>query len=276
MGKNPFFSCTSSKKSKRKKKKIGHKESFDEYLPSDQLLNGAETNEWLRKQDKETQCDIQPDGSVGSGREAISNGDDYFSRDSISIGLQTLLEDQIKPVIKTADFVCQVAFDNNEDISEKNIDSIDSSRSNQRLFEKESLVCEQSQKGEISKANDANITQITTDDVKQQEPNEATKKKQVSLKAKSSLWRAIKRVSSAPTEIKTEDLVDENGDLLNPEAVRAMLQNPTMKSYTTFMICLKKGSAKFIEQIIHECDAFQLMFDALTALSLKTIGNWRL
>ena len=40
------------------------------------------------------------------------------------------------------------------------------------------------------------------------------------------------------------------------------------------MICLKKGSSKFIEQILQECDALQLMFDALAALSLKHIGSF--
>ena len=92
---------------------------------------------------------------------------------------------------------------------------------------------------------------------------------------KSALMSLVKRVSpSAKTKFRHEDIVSEEGELLNAAAVRKLLKSPTVKSYTAFMICLKKGSSKFIEQILQECDALQLMFDALAALSLKHIGSF--
>ena len=105
---------------------------------------------------------------------------------------------------------------------------------------------------------------------------EPLNKKPVSTSnAKACLWKAIRRASSVNAiEFKIENVVSEEGELLNAAAVRKLLQKPSVKSYTSFMICLKKGSAKFVEQILQECDALQLMFDALAALSMKSIGSF--
>jgi len=92
-------------------------------------------------------------------------------------------------------------------------------------------------------------------------------------KRRSALLSVVKAVSHRPI-FRVEDVVGDDGSLLNAAAVRKLLQKPSVKSYTSFLICLRKGSMKFIEQIIQECDAFQLMFDALAALSLKTIGSF--
>ena len=115
----------------------------------------------------------------------------------------------------------------------------------------------------------------TTKDSKPSLPSTEETESAMSAAARkrSALLSVVKSVSPR-AKFRVEDVVGDDGSLLNAAAVRKLLQKPTVNSYTSFLICLKKGSMKFIEGIIQECDAFQLMFDALAALSLKTIGSF--
>ena len=91
---------------------------------------------------------------------------------------------------------------------------------------------------------------------------------------RAALLSIVKKTNAKIPKFCVENVVSEEGELLNAAAVRKLLQKPSVKSYTSFMICLKKGSAKFVEQILQESDVLQLMFNALDALSMKCIGSF--
>ena len=118
------------------------------------------------------------------------------------------------------------------------------------------------------KMKEAPVTVATIEALSSESPSPPTPAE----RRRAALLSIVKK-TKAP-KFHVEDVVGEEGELLNAAAVRKLLQKPTVKSYTYFMICLKKGSTKFVEQILQECDALQLMFDALAALSMKSIGSF--
>ena len=248
--KNIFFACTSSnKKSKKGKKKVRRNSSTYGYS------NNAPVNRAFAEHDTE----------VDKNENEIEKLDKETQIEClfIDVACQSVLEKQVN------DFQCQVEQEQSEeraDVKNKDdvIDSGDIEKSVSSGPEGTSKPIE-------------SIGEIETEENDVGDDLTEVKKPVSTSNAKACLWKAVKKASSANTglsEFKIEDVVSEEGELLNAAAVRKLLQKPTVKSYTSFMICLKKGSAKFVEHILHECDALQLMFDALAALSMKSIGSF--
>ena len=276
--KNIFFGCTSSnnKKSKKgKNKKLRRTSSTYGYVnnaPVNRALveQSRDNNEnEVVKHDKETQIEFFFH-DVGS-QNSLKN-ESHLSQDE-SKDVEFVYPKNLH------DVACQSSL-SNEDLDHQNKEEEGNETSLTVQEKDENEVVDSVRRNSLDEESHSKLSESKDEENEDKvlELPETLDKKPVSTaNAKACLWKAIRRASNtngSASEFKIEDFVGEEGELLNAAAVRKLLQKPTVKSYTYFMICLKKGSTKFVEQILQECDALQLMFDALAALSMKSIGSF--